>query len=159
MTPPDRRDYGILLGLAYQGFVGELNAHMRASGFHDAGPSFGYVFRALLAERMESMTASQLAARLRITPQGAAKIVEDMISTGYVERRDDPSDRRARRLHLSDRGRRALATARRFHADYERRLAETYGASRVAVLREVLTAIVDRDASATEAADRLLRPT
>jgi MarR family transcriptional regulator for hemolysin len=149
------RDFGILLGLAYQGFVEELNAHLVSSGFAGVGASFGYVFRALLAE---SLTTSQLAARLRITPQGAAKIVDEMVAAGYVERRSDPADGRARRLRLTDRGRRAVATARRFHADYERRLADTHGVDRVAVLREVLTALVDRDPSVTETATRLLRP-
>ena len=149
------RDFGILLGLAYQAFVDELNAHMAESGFADLGRAFGYVFRALLDD---SPTTSELAGRLRITPQGAAKIVEEMVAVGYVERRSDPADRRAKRLRLTDRGRRAVATARRFHAEYERRLAVAHGAERVAVVRELLTAVVDRDSAASEAADRLLRP-
>lgn len=153
--PREDRDFGILLGLAYQDFVDELNAHLAAVGFTGVGASFGYVFRALLAD---SLTTSQLAARLCITPQGAAKIVGEMVAAGYVERQSDPADGRALRLCLTDRGQMAVATARRFHADYERRLSDSYGAHSVAALREVLTAIVDRDPAATETAARLLRP-
>ncbi len=149
------RDFGILLGLAYQGFAEELNSHLAASGFTGIGASFGYVFRALLED---SLTTSQLAASLRITPQGAAKIVADTVATGYVERRSDPADARARRLHLTDRGQSAVATARRFHSTYERRLADAYGAPSVAVLRQILTAVVERDPTATNAAARFLRP-
>jgi MarR family transcriptional regulator for hemolysin len=149
------RDLGILLGLAYQTFVDELNAHLATAGFDGVGPSFGYVFRALLGG---SLTTSQLAAGLRITPQGAAKIVDDMVAAGYVERRSDPGDGRARQLHLTGRGRRAVATARRFHAEYEWRLARRCGRKRAAALREVLAEIVDSDAAAADSAARLLRP-
>jgi DNA-binding MarR family transcriptional regulator len=149
------RDFGILLGLAYQGFVEKLNAHLEASGFAGIRATFGYVFRALLED---DLTTSQLAARLRITPQGAAKIVEEMVAAGYVERRSDPADGRARRLRLTGRGSRAVAAARRFHADYERELADAYGAQQVAALREVLTAAVERDPTAADSAERILRP-
>jgi MarR family transcriptional regulator for hemolysin len=155
MRSDGARDFGILLGLAYQGFVDALNAHLAAAGFTGVRPSYGYVFRALLEE---DLTASQLAGQLRITPQGAAKIVAEMVAAGYVDRRSDPEDGRAKRLRLSDRGRRAVATARRFHASYERQLAETHGAERVAMLREVLAEVIQRDPIGSDAASRLLRP-
>jgi DNA-binding MarR family transcriptional regulator len=60
---------------------------------------------------------------------------------GYVERRPDPDDGRARLLHLSGRGRAALATARRFHRAYERRLAREHGREAVANLRRLLEGI------------------
>ena len=34
-------DIGILLGLAYAGFVDELRADLAARGFADLGPSYG----------------------------------------------------------------------------------------------------------------------
>jgi DNA-binding MarR family transcriptional regulator len=146
-------DFGILLGLAYQHFVIDLNRHLAAQGFAEIGPSYGYVFRALADERR---TTAQLAAQLGITSQGMAKIVEDMQSTGYVERHADPRDARVKLLDLTARGRAALAAARRFHHDFEVRLGHKVGKGRVATVRDVLTELVG--ASPSEDLTRTLRP-
>jgi DNA-binding MarR family transcriptional regulator len=131
-------DLGILLGVAFQEFVRELRAAHEEAGFTDLGRSDGFVFRALAAG---PMTVSDLAARLEISKQGAAQIVDDMQRRGYVERHPDPRDARARPVGLSGRGRRALAEARRFHRDFERRLQRRHGAEAVATLRAMLEAI------------------
>ena len=131
-------DLGILLALAYQQFVRELReAHARA-GFDDLGRSDGYVFRALASR---PMTVNDLAARLQISKQGAGQIVDDMERRGYLERRPDPTDGRARLVFLSARGTAALAAARRFHRAYELRLARTLGPAAVATLRTTLEAM------------------
>jgi MarR family transcriptional regulator for hemolysin len=139
--PSEPYDLGILLGLAYQDFVAELNAHLAQLGFDGIRPSFGYVFRALLEQ---DLTASMLAAQLGITAPGAGKLVEEMVAAGYVERVADPADARSRRLRLSRRGGRAVAAARRFHRQFEERLAAEHGTRAVATLRGVLEGIVGR---------------
>jgi DNA-binding MarR family transcriptional regulator len=137
-------DLGILLGVAFQEFVKKLHAAHAAAGFTDLGRSDGFVFRSL-ADR--PMTVSELANHLEITKQGAAQVIDDMERRGYVEREPDPDDRRARLVRLSGRGERALANARRFHRDYERRLARTYGPDAVRSLRTMLEAIAGPDQS------------
>lgn len=137
-------DFGVLLGLAYQQFVDELHAHLAGYGFDDTRANFGYAVKVLAAE---SLTTSQLAARLKITPQGAAKTVEEMVATGYVERVPDPADGRVKRLVLTARCRELLARGHEFHTDFERRMVAELGEERVTALREVLTAIVDRSDS------------
>src|SRR5262245_14401205 len=96
-----RLDFGILLGLAYQQFVDALNAHLREVGFTDLKPSFGYVIRAV---DHEPLTATHLAARLHMTPQGAAKLIDELVERGYIQRLRDETDKRARRLMLAARG-------------------------------------------------------
>lgn len=140
-----RLDFGILLMLASQEFVIELRAALAEQGFDDQGRSDGYVFRALAAT---PMTTSELADRLEISKQGAGQIVEDMERRGYVERRPDPTDGRARLLHLSERGRAALAAARRFHQRYERALISRHGKEAVATLRELLVAMAGEEQAA-----------
>lgn len=140
-----RLDFGILLMLASQEFVIELRAALAKQGFDDQGRSDGYVFRALSAQ---PMTTSELAERLEISKQGAAQIVDDMERRGLVERRPDPSDGRARLLHLSERGRAALTAARRFHQRFERKLVTEHGEEAVATLRELLTAIAGEEQTA-----------
>jgi DNA-binding MarR family transcriptional regulator len=143
-------DLGILLGVAYQEFVRELHAAHAAAGFGDLGRSDGFVFRSLAAG---PMTVSELAVRLEITKQGAAQIIDDMERRCYVERQPDPGDRRARLVRLAPRGEQALANARRFHRDYERRLARRHGSEAVGTLRAMLGAI----AGAEQGVDPRLR--
>jgi DNA-binding MarR family transcriptional regulator len=163
MAPPvssparDPDDFGILLGLAYQAFVDALHTHLRQQGFDDLGPSFGYVFRVLA---VQPLTATQLASRLRLTPQGAAKIVDDMVQRGYVLRQADPDDGRARRLVLAPRGEQALAEARAFHAAFEQRLSDLHGVEEVMGVRTMLEALVagSNGPRQTDTSSRLLRP-
>jgi DNA-binding MarR family transcriptional regulator len=131
-------DIGILLALAYQQFVTELHEDLAERGFDDVRKSDGYVFRALDAEHL---TTSALAERLGISKQGSGQLVDDLTRRGYVEGRQDPSDRRARLLELTDRGRAALAAARGFHRRYEQRLARRHGRGHVDDLRAMLTAM------------------
>jgi DNA-binding MarR family transcriptional regulator len=149
-----KRDFGILLGLAYQGFVEELHAELARQGFVERGPAYGYVIRALDAE--PGIRQRDLARRLAITQQGIGKIIDAMVRDRLVRRRPDASDRRAHRLELAPRGLTLLAAARRFHARFERDLARELGRS-VATTRRVLEVIIAR--SSDDTADGRLRAT
>ncbi|WP_431966827.1 MarR family winged helix-turn-helix transcriptional regulator [Nocardia sp. bgisy134] len=140
-TPQDP-DLGILLGLAWEQFVVELRASLAEQGFDDTGRSDGYVFRCLTKR---PMNVSELAERLAISKQGAAQIVDDMQQRGYVERRPDPADGRAKLLYLTERGNAALAAARRFHRNREQRLVRELGADAVNTLRTALGAIATEE--------------
>ncbi|WP_328326972.1 MarR family transcriptional regulator [Kribbella sp. NBC_00382] len=144
MATNDKPDFGILLLLAEQEFVRELRAATAAQGFDDQGRSDGFVFRTLGAG---PATISTLATRLDITKQGAAQIVDDMERRGYVERHPDPTDGRARLIHLSARGEAALKAARRFHQAYERKLRKTYGDEVIDAVRAVFTAMAGEDST------------
>ncbi|GAA1573868.1 MarR family transcriptional regulator [Kribbella hippodromi] len=135
MTRSGKPDLGILLLLADQEFVRELRAYTASQGYDDQGRSDGFVFRTL---GDGPTTVSALAERLEISKQGAGQIIDDLERRGYVERRTDPSDARARLLHLTARGEAALSTARRFHHSYERRLRRRLGDEAIDTLREVL---------------------
>ncbi|WP_406229855.1 MarR family winged helix-turn-helix transcriptional regulator [Nocardia sp. NBC_01009] len=146
-------DFGVLLGQAYETFVRELHTHMAEHGHRMLGASYGFVLRTLAES---ALTASQLGERLGITAQGAAKVVDEMVRHGYVERRPDPADKRAKLLHLSDRGRDTLDAVREFHAEYERKLVARVDADQVATVRSVLGEIVS--AAADSGAERTFRP-
>ena len=140
------RDFGILLGLAYQGFVDQLHADLARHGFTDLGPAYGYVIRAIDAE--PNIRQRDLAPRLGITEQRIGKIIDAMIRDQLVARRPDQEDRRAHRLVLAARGVALLKSARRFHARFERALARELGAD-VSTTRRVLEAIVARSGDDT----------
>ena len=132
-------DFGILLGLAYQGFVDALHEDLAKHGFTELRPAYGYVVRAVNGSPRMSQRA--LARHLGITEQGAGQIVDDMVRRDFLVRRRDPDDARARVLELGPRGRELLRLARRFHARFERRLARQLGTS-VAIARRVLEHVV-----------------
>jgi DNA-binding MarR family transcriptional regulator len=146
-----RSDLGIVVLLAYQGFVRRLHDDMAEHGYDDLGRSDGVVFRMLHAG---PRTVSDLAAVLEISKQGMAQIIEDMERRGYVVRRPDPADARARLVELSERGRGALAAARDFHRRFEQSLVRQHGREDVAAVRAVLATMA---AEAPEGLDRELR--
>jgi DNA-binding MarR family transcriptional regulator len=128
-------DFGVLLGLAYQGFVDQLHAELARHGFRRLGSSVGYVVRTVDAR--PGLSQRDLAASLGVTPQAVGKIVDPMVRARLIARAADLRDRRAFRLTLGPRGVELLAVARAFHAAYERRLARKLGAD-VATARRVL---------------------
>jgi len=146
-------DLGVLLAMAYGTFKNRLHAHLASHGYDDLGPSFGYVFRAL---DESALSLVELADRLEITPQGAHKLVAEMIERGYVQRVDDEHDARVRRLHLSTRGKAALRAARRFHTGTEHELVKALGHAKVAAARAVLDEMAG--AGATDGTATRLRP-
>ena len=138
MTRSGKPDFGILLLLADQEFVRALRATTAEQGFDDQGRSDGFVLRTLAGG---PTSISGLAERLEITKQGASQIVDDMERRGYVERRPDPSDARARLLQLTSKGEAALKAARKFHQAYERRLRRQFSDEAIDSMRDVLTAM------------------
>jgi DNA-binding MarR family transcriptional regulator len=138
MTRSGKPDFGILLLLAEQEFVSSLRAATAGQGYDDQGRSDGFVLRTLGAG---PTSISRLAERLAITKQGASQIVDDMERRGYVERRPDPDDARARLLQLTSRGEAALEAARKFHRAYERKLRRQFGDEAIDSVRDVLTAM------------------
>lgn len=151
MSSAKRVDFGILLHQAYASFKAGMQAHMRAAGYDDLGSSFGYVFRFL---EPEPRNLSQVAEALEMTPQGALKIVDDMVAKGYLAREAYPNDRRVTLLRLTRRATAALSEARRFHHSFEQGLARRMGVRRAASLRAML-----EELSADEGVDSTpLRP-
>ena len=60
--------------------------------------------------RQPGLTVADLLALLKVTKQSLNRVLNDLLSAGYVERRPSPSDRRMRQLRLTHKGE-ALVTA------------------------------------------------
>ncbi|HWI28390.1 MAG TPA: MarR family transcriptional regulator [Stellaceae bacterium] len=63
-------------------------------------------------QRREGINQSGLAELLELEPISVARLVDRMEESGLVERRDDPADRRAHRLFLTERARPLLDACR-----------------------------------------------
>lgn len=81
----------------------------------DLTPSRHRLLR-VLARAGEPQRQATLAARLEVVPRSITSVVDDLQTAGLVERRPDPTDRRATLVALTEHGRQVLATA-----DIERR--------------------------------------
>jgi DNA-binding MarR family transcriptional regulator len=88
---------------------------------------------------------STIAERANITPQAVGELVDDLERLGYVVRRPDPDDRRAKRIVLTDRGRACVAAAMDVIAALEAELEGLLGPEALADFHDAL----DRIASGT----------
>jgi DNA-binding MarR family transcriptional regulator len=82
-----------------------------------------------------------LAERLRISPSRMVAIVDGLERRELLERRPDPSDRRVRRLHLTDSGHELLGRAFELAKEYEGRVSEGLTKAERAQLLELLERI------------------
>ena len=69
-------------------------------------------FKIRQQRRRLRITQSALAERLDVEPITLCRMVDRLEDAGLVERRPDPGDRRARRLHLTAKSRAKLARVR-----------------------------------------------
>lgn len=83
----------------------------------------------LLREGGEGLRQGALAAELGIEGPSLVRLLDQLAAEDLVERREDPSDRRARQVHLTDKGRAMLETIDEVLHDMRFRLLATAGRS------------------------------
>ena len=155
-SPDAGPDFGVLLLIAARSFVDDLHARLAAEGFPKMRAGFGFMFRAIQGGEP---TPGELATRLGVSKQAVGKVLDEMERRGFVERRPDPSDRRARRVRLTAHGKLASATALRLGGEIEAALRARVGDKQVAALRSALLAYVEDHGGGEDAAARRARPT
>ena len=61
-----------------------------------------------LSESAQEISVKQVSDRLNLSLPGASRIVDALLRRGWVERREDPDDRRMKRIGITDAGRDVL---------------------------------------------------
>jgi DNA-binding MarR family transcriptional regulator len=84
---------------------------------------------------------ADLARRARMSRQAMGELVDDLERLGYVERRPDPSDRRAKLVVLTPKGEAAMATGIAAVLALEARWAARLGDDMARLLREALVSL------------------
>lgn len=102
-------------------------------------PSHSAVFAQI---RREGSRLTELAAGARMTPQSMGAIVDELEQLGYVERRPDPRDRRAKLIVLTPLGGEAVQAGETAIAGIEQDLIAILGPEDIGRLREMLLAII-----------------
>lgn len=133
---------GQLLRDALALFERDLLDGLGEAGVADLRPTHNAVLRFL---DVEGTRASTLAQRAGLTRQALTQIVDDLERLGYVTRRSDREDRRAKLVVYTERGRAAFAASRQIiealESDYAARVGqEDYEALRSS-LRELTTRV------------------
>ena len=140
VNPPDRagrRNLGDRLAAAGRAFNVRLIDGIQAAGYPEIRVAHGAVMPNLDPEGTRIV---ELAARAGMTKQSMGELVDDLEAKGFVERRPDPSDRRAKIVVLTKKGRRQSRAALRVIGRMERQYRERLGDER---FEGLLTALDD----------------
>ena len=129
---------GALLRMAFETVQRRMLEGLHAAGFDDLDTPHLTV---LQYPGPEGMRPSDLAARLQISKQALNYMLGELERMGYLERRPDPDDLRARRIALTPRGHEIIPVIREAVRATEREWAAALGDDRVEELRSLLVEI------------------
>ena len=140
--PPEQAsDTVAMLGRAYSLLGFQIVDGVVGAGFPQK-PSHSAVFAQISPE---GSRLSELARGANMTPQAMGELVDELEELGYVERRPDRSDRRAKLIVLTPRGRECIAAGISMIQGIEGRIDQILGPRRHAELRRLLTDLLTAD--------------
>jgi DNA-binding MarR family transcriptional regulator len=132
---PGTRNFGSLLRDPALAMTELVNEGLAERGFHDFRPAHGTIGQHISDHGSRITELAQLA---QVTKPTVVYLVNDLERLGYVERRSDPADGRAKLVCLTERGMRAQEAARKIIAEIEQDWGEMLGADDFAALRTLL---------------------
>ncbi|WP_136660265.1 MarR family transcriptional regulator [Nitratireductor sp. XY-223] len=142
MSESDGIDFDIIemLYFAYRDFTSDPDAILARFGFGRAHHRVVH-----FVNRQPGMTVADLLDTLRITKQSLARVLKQLIDSGYIHQVEGPNDRRQRRLYPTSKGRElALELAR----PQSRRITEALrgiDSEGQKLIRQFLQGMVNRD--------------
>jgi DNA-binding MarR family transcriptional regulator len=143
--PTDRLAIGQLLGRLLREFRSELFAPAAAHGYPDVREPHLQIFGNV---GIDGVRLTELAARAQLSLAATSELVNELQHLGYLERRPDESDGRAKLIFPTARGRRALDDAGDRVAKIERHWSGLVGPDRFAAacrtLQELLDVLAER---------------
>ena len=128
-----------LFAIAYRLLIDGLHDRLRAQGWTDVRPAYGFV---LLATRDQPASVTGLASLMGMTKQAASKLVETMVAAGYVQRGIDAQDGRQRPVDLTSRGRELLRNVEQIYTELEQEWANVIGAAQLQRMRSDLVRVL-----------------
>jgi DNA-binding MarR family transcriptional regulator len=139
-TPQREPGLGVLAASLLFAIQDELYAELDRAGYGDVSRLHG----AVIAHLEETGTrATELARRSGRHKQVIGRAIDELEALGYVERCPEETDRRAKLIVPTDRGRAVMRLSDEIVANIERRQAKELGADGYAEFRRALVAIVD----------------
>ena len=133
-------DLGVLAARLSDATQAELFARLAEQGHGDLRPRHGGVLAYLDEDGIRPTELARLSGRHK---QIVGRLVDELEDLGYIDRRADPADRRAKLIVPTERGLEAMRLADGIVAEIERRHAEAAGRKTYAEFRNVLRSIVE----------------
>lgn len=147
--PTDRQPVGQLLVQLLREFRRELFEPASEAGYPDIRAPHLQIFGNL---DVAGIRLTALAERAQLSLAAASELVNELQDLGYLERKPDSTDRRAKLIVPTVRGRHALRDARDRVAEIEQRWSGIVGPDRFATscrtLQDLLDALNDTDTQA-----------
>jgi DNA-binding MarR family transcriptional regulator len=139
-------DLGVLSAQVLFALQKELFRRLAEQGHPGLRPRHGAVLAYLDAE---GTRATELASRSGQHKQVIGTLVDELTALGYVERRPDPQDRRAKLVAPTERGLDQIRRSRAILADIESGHAADVGPEAYAAFKAVLQRVAARQREAT----------
>jgi DNA-binding MarR family transcriptional regulator len=135
-----KRTLGGLLRRIEETMRARVYGRMAEAGFPDIRPAHSSLFRNM-AEG--GSRVSDLAERAQIAKQSMGYLADSLAAAGYVTLEPDTTDRRAKLVRLTEKGRAAGDAMVRLSAEVEREFAGLIGQAEMAQLRGLLGRLAD----------------
>jgi DNA-binding MarR family transcriptional regulator len=131
---------GQLLVRLLREFRDDLAAPRADAGYGDVREPHFQIFGNI---RAGGIRLTELAERAQLSLAATSELVNDLAELGYLTRRPDPADGRAKLIELTDRGRDLMADAGNRVLDIERRWASLAGERDFAAMCRTMQRLLD----------------
>ena len=138
--PSDRLAIGQLLVRLLREFRDDLAAPRVDAGYGDVREPHFQIFGNI---RMGGIRLTELADRAQLSLAAASELVNDLVDLGYLTRRPDPADGRAKLIDLTKRGQALMADAGGRVADIEHRWSRTVGERNFVQMTRTMQRLLD----------------
>ena len=136
----DRLAIGQLLVRLLREFRDDLAAPRGDAGYADVREPHFQIFGNI---RMGGIRLTELADRAQLSLAAASELVNDLVGLGYLTRRADPADGRAKLIDLTKRGQALMADAGGRVVDMERRWSEVVGERNFTQMTRTMQRLLD----------------
>jgi DNA-binding MarR family transcriptional regulator len=151
MDTSPRLPIGQLLGRLLRTFRQDLHRRSQEAGYTDVREAHLQVFGAI---DWTGTRLSVLAARSNMTAPAMSELVDELERAGYVERRPDRTDGRAKLIRPTRKGRRLLVEGLRAVREIEAGYADLVGPERFEAMASAMERLVDATSGSWVRRDR-----
>ena len=149
MTPDRHTEFGLLVARLSRRLRQAVDAEMRLIGLTEA------TWRPLIYLRSlgDGVRQKELATAMSIEGPSLVRLLDSLERRGFIERREDENDRRARGIHLTRAGRDLAVRAARIGNSLQKRLLDSVPAADLEICERVLETLEREIEERPEAAE------